>query len=115
MNLNLKPNPNKSGRNTSKNGTIFFTVLPNKYTQFPIMGISPIPLEKITHENNTEVAPNHIAVSLSIQVVIRKMPEHKMLVQSMALAPDLKYLIPSLNISVTSIQNIETTPIKMTT
>ena len=43
------------------------------------------------------------------------LPEHKMFVQSMALAPDLKYLIPSLNISVTSIQNMETTPIKMTT
>ena len=43
------------------------------------------------------------------------LPEHKMLVQFMALAPDLKYLIPSLNISVTSIQNMETTPIKMTT
>ena len=79
------------------------------------MGISPIALEIMIHENNTEVAPNHIEVSLSNQVIITQRPEHKMLVQSSKLAPDLKYLIPSLNISVTSIQNMETTPIKMTT
>ena len=55
-----------------------------------MMGISPIAFERIIQEASTEVDPNQIAVSLSIQIVIKEIVAHTTLVQSRTLDPDLK-------------------------
>ena len=47
--------------------------------------MSPIALERMIQENNTEQDPNHIAVSLSSHVAIKQIPVDKMLIQSKAL------------------------------
>ena len=62
--------------------------------------MSPIANARISHENRTDVDPNHIAVSLYfVQVKIKQIPAQKRLPKSNQFAAEVKYLYPSLKAS----------------
>merc|ERR1712241_916670 len=85
MNLNRRAKPKIRGRNTIPKASNFFTVLTNRYTQFPTIGISPISFEINIQENKTDVAPHHIGVSFFSQTDTRQTVVNAIIRQSKVL------------------------------